>query len=134
PRVEELRVDHAPHLPINIVGGETLEQPERSRPTHVDLAERGEVEQGNPLPHGLMLGPDQLEESGSAPTPSALIGPRAPAGPSGLEVVDALPAVLLTEDRAQREETGVERAQPPQPCPFVLVVRVAQRVVVLVRL
>ena len=60
---------------------------------------------------------------------------RATKAAQDLEVKDRLSDAVSALRRTrvtQEEETGVERAQPPQPCPFVLVVRVAQRVVVLV--
>src|SRR5216683_4459670 len=65
---------------------------------------------------------------------SSASAPRPAAGRAGLEVVDALPAVLLAEYRARLREPPVERAEPPAPRPLVLVVGIAQRVVVLVRL
>jgi len=61
-RVEELRVDHAPDRTVHLVVGQTLQERQRTGPAHVELAERGEVEEPDPLADRSMLDADALEE------------------------------------------------------------------------
>src|SRR5205814_9601980 len=119
---------------VDVVVGEPLEQRQRPRPGHVELAERGEVEEPSPLAHRAMLGAHALEEPRPRPAPRALIRAGAPPGRAGLEIVRPLPAVLLAEHGAGVGETRVERARPAPAGPLVLVVWVPEHVVVPVRL
>src|SRR2546430_11491403 len=60
--VQELRVDDAAGRTVDVVVGEPLQQGQRPRPGHVELAERGEVEDPSALAHRAMLGAHALEE------------------------------------------------------------------------
>src|SRR5439155_18032573 len=122
---EELRVDHAADRAVDVVVGQALQQRQGPGAAHVELAERGEVEQSNALADGPVLAADALEERRPSPAPAPLV--RAGAAPrcAGHEVVRALPAALLAEHRARRGEPPVERAQASRAGPLVLVVRIA---------
>jgi hypothetical protein len=131
--VEELGIDNPARRNVEVVVAHALQQRERPRPFDFDLAERREIKQAGAFPHGGVLLPQALEEGRRSPLPVglSLVG----AGPSpratGLDVVHALPAVLLAEDSATLLQTSVDRADPARPGPFVLVVREAEVVVVL---
>src|SRR5213593_1436650 len=68
-RVEELRVDDAADRAVDVVVGQALQQRERTWPAHVELAERGEVEEPDPLADGPVLDADALEEGSPRPAP-----------------------------------------------------------------
>src|SRR5581483_12394043 len=86
------------------------------------------------LAHGAVLLTDQLEEGRAPPPPGTLVGAGPPPGSPGIEVVHALPAVLLAEDAALGQAAAVERRQAAAARPLALVVRVTEEVVVPVRL
>src|SRR4029077_4163239 len=68
------------------------------------------------------------------PPETALVGAGAPPGLARLEMLRPLPAVLLSEDRAEVLHTMMQGAGPARPAPFVGVVWIAKEVVVAVRL
>src|SRR5262249_11342370 len=81
-----------------------------------------------------MLLPDQLEPPRPLPAELPLVRARAPPWMPEFEVLGSLPTVLGAEDGARVLHARVQRARAPRPAPFVSVQRVAQEVVVAVRL
>src|SRR5262249_41122874 len=122
PRVQELCVDDAADWSVDVVVGQALQQRQGTRAAHIELAERREVAERDPLATGAVLAADPIEDRRPRPAPAALIGARAATGRAGHEVIRALPAVLLAEHGARRGEPRVERAQAAFARPLVLVV------------
>ena len=132
--VAPLRVDDAADGPVDVVGADALEQTERARPLDGDLAERRQVDDARPLADRARLCADALEPGRPRPAVGGLVAPGAAPATDRVVVVGPLPAGLRPEHRARLLEPPVERRQPPRAARHVRVVRVAQPVVVGVRL
>src|SRR5262249_29610394 len=130
----ELRVHHAPGRLPDVVVGEPLEQRLRPGSPDVDLPERRHVEDPRSLPNRAVLLAHTVEEGRAPPAPRPLVRPCPPTRPARLEVVHALPAVLLAEHATGLETATVERRQTSLPHRLVLVVGIPEHVVVAVGL
>ncbi len=133
-RVEELRVDDAPGLAIDVRVADALEQRGCARALDRDLAERRHVDQAHAFAQRRGLLGQQVRIGRRRPAEGALLLPRPPPRPSGLVVVGALPAVLGGEDGARVLRALVQRAGAPGPPERVAVERIAQAVVVAIGL
>ena len=129
--IEELGVGGAAHRLVHIGIRHPLQQRQGTRAADLDLAEGGQIEEGHALAGGLVFLADAIEVRRLVPAPLALIGAGAAPRLTGLEVVDALPAKLLTEDRTQFLQPGVDRADAVRARPLVLIIGEAQAIVVL---
>src|ERR671939_372009 len=96
----------------------------RRRTAHVNLVERGHIEQRNPLACGLVLLANLLKVTRSLE--GAILRARPPRWLAWLEVVDALPAVLLAKYRAEFLQARQEWADAHGSAPFIFVVGIAQ--------
>ena len=128
--VAPLRVDDAPGRPVDPVHAHALEQRGRVGPLDRDLAERGHVDDADPLAEGRVLGGQALVLGRPRQAVSALVGAGAPPRPPGPVVVGPLPAVLGAVHGAQILRAPVHRREPAGPAPLGGVERVAQPVVV----
>ena len=80
--VEELRVDRRADRPVDVVRADALEQREGARARDLDLAERAEVDDPDPLADGAVLLPHPLEPVAAGPSRRAWPSPvRAPGCP-----------------------------------------------------
>src|SRR5207245_378151 len=86
----ELRPDRR----VSGVCGRAGEQCQGAGPAHVEIAERGEIEEPDTLADGAVLDTDAIEEGRLRPAPAALISARTATRRPGHEIVGALPAVL----------------------------------------
>ena len=103
--VEQLRVDDRTDRPVDAVAAHAVEQAERIRSSHLELAERRQVDDADPFPHRRVLDGDPVVERRPGPTERALILTCAPPRLARAEVVGALPAVLACR-RPRRAPAG----------------------------
>ena len=75
-----------------------------------------------------------LEPWRSRPAEAALVGARPPPWPAWLEMLGSFPAMLDSEHGAQVLHPIVQGAGPTRPASLVGVIRIAEKVVVAVRL
>ncbi len=134
PPVQELRVDDRSLRPVDPVVGDTFEKRERSRAGDPDLAERRQVEHRGAFADGPVLLADPRQERRLREAPGSLVGAESPPGLARVQVLRPLPSVLDPKRRAVLLEPGHKGALPFRPPPLVLVERVAQPVVVAIRL
>src|SRR6185437_16078939 len=91
-RLEELRVHDAARRAVDQVARHALEQRQRARPAHLELAEGAHVDDAGRLAERRVLFADELEPGRPGPAERALVGPRAPPGMPIFEMLGALPA------------------------------------------
>ena len=118
--VEELRVDRRADRAVDVVRGDPLEERQRARPGDRDLAERGEVDEPDPLADCPVLLPHPLEPV--RPCPASLPWHAAVASPLLARPMEvrALPAGLRAEHgaclpRAAGAAPTGGAAGPPRP-------------------
>ena len=132
--VAELRVDDASDGPVDPAVADAVEQRQCSRTAHLELAERGHVEDADPLADRGVLSPHMLEPRRRRESERALVSAASPPRSSGLKVIRAFPAVLGPEDGAEFLGTRIEWAWSKPAPPLVGVEWVPEPVVVAVRL
>ena len=131
-RVEHLGVGDPPHSAGDAVRGQSLEELGGSLTAHLELRERGLVEERCRLATGDMLGADRGRPV--LPRPASRPQRLVAACRVRLEPVRALPARLLAEGRAELDEAGIRRRDAQRPARLALVTRVLDVVVGLVDL
>ena len=132
--VEHLRVDDTADGPFHLGIARELQQRTRVGAVDGDLAEARQVDQTGRLAHGAMLLANRREERHAAPAPLTLVGAHAAPRLAGLDVLGTLEAGLNAEDGTRLLQPTMERRDARRAAPLVLVVRIAQVVVVAIRL
>src|ERR1700704_5405214 len=134
PLLQELRVDDAADWPVDEVAGHTLQQRQRASARDLDLSERAHIDDAGMLAESRMLLRHLVEVGRAGPSKAALIGAGTTPRPVRLVVVNPFPSVLGPEHRAKVLHARVQRACPARAAPLIGVVRIAEKVVVAVRL